>query len=82
MEDFFDVGQSRVLPWARRPQVTALLAAMADRDREFDAFVAGEYVRAFYGGQYASMAPLSEHYGIQLWDPRGRRADRLSGRGP
>jgi hypothetical protein len=31
--------------------------------------VAGEYERAFYGGQYASMAPLSEHYGIQLWPP-------------
>ena len=27
----------------------------------------GEYERAFYGNQYASMAPLLEHYGIQLW---------------
>ena len=26
----------------------------------------GEYERAFYGSQYASMAPLLEHYGIQL----------------
>jgi DNA invertase Pin-like site-specific DNA recombinase len=24
---------------------------------------------AFYGGQYAAMAPLFEHYGIQLWTP-------------
>ncbi len=29
----------------------------------------GEYERAFYGNQYASMAPLFEHYGIQLWMP-------------
>jgi len=29
--------------------------------------VIGEYERAFYGGQYASMAPLLEHYGVQLW---------------
>ena len=29
----------------------------------------GEYERAFYGGQYAAMAPLFEHYGIQLWAP-------------
>ena len=29
----------------------------------------GEYERAFSGGQYASMAPLFEHYGIQLWTP-------------
>jgi len=69
--EFFDVGQSRVLPWARRPQAAALLAAMADPDREFDAIVVGEYERAFYGSQYAAMAPLFEHYGIQLWTPDG-----------
>lgn len=26
--EFFDIGHSRVLPWARRPQAAALLAAM------------------------------------------------------
>jgi hypothetical protein len=31
--------------------------------------VIGEYERAFYGGQYAVMAPLFEHYGVQLWTP-------------
>jgi len=32
--------------------------------------------RAFYGGQYASMARLLEHYGIQLWMPEvGGRID-------
>jgi hypothetical protein len=67
--EFFDVGWSRVLPWARRPQAAALLAAMADPDREFDAIVIGEYERAFYGSQYALMAPLFEHYGVQLWMP-------------
>jgi site-specific DNA recombinase len=37
--------------------------------------VIGEYERAFYGGQYASMAPLFGHYGIQLWSPEvGGRA--------
>jgi len=66
---FFDVGQRRVLPWARRPQAAALVAAMADPDRAFDAIVVGEYERAFYGSQYALMAPLFEHYGVQLWMP-------------
>jgi hypothetical protein len=38
--------------------------------------VIGEYERAFYGGQYASMAPLFEHDGIQLWTPEvGGRID-------
>ena len=36
----------------------------------------GEYERAFYGSQYASMAPLFEHYGIQLRMPEvGGRVD-------
>jgi hypothetical protein len=42
---------------------------MADPDRGFDAIVIGEHERASYGGQYAAMAPLFEHYGIQLWTP-------------
>jgi len=66
---FFDIGQSRMLPWARRPQAAALVAAMADPDRAFDAIVVGEYERAFYGSQYALMVPLFEHYGVQLWMP-------------
>src|SRR5260370_6568760 len=73
--EYFDVGQSRVLLWARRPQAAALLAAMADPGRGFDAVVIGEYERALYGSQY-SMAPLFEHYGIQLWTPEaGSPAD-------
>jgi hypothetical protein len=32
--------------------------------------------RAFYGAQYASMAPLFEHHGVQLWTPEvGGRID-------
>jgi site-specific DNA recombinase len=67
--EFFDAGESRTLAWARRPQAAALVAALADPDRGWDAIVIGEYERAFCGGQYASMASLFEHYGIQLWTP-------------
>ena len=74
--NFFDAGLSRTLAWARRPQAAALVAQLADPDRGWDAVVIGEYERAFYGGQYASMAPLFEHYGIQLWTPEaGGRGD-------
>ena len=74
--EFCDVGYSRMLAWARRPQAAALVAALADPDRGWDAIVIGEYERAFYGGQYSSMAPLFEHYGIQLWTPEvGGRID-------
>jgi site-specific DNA recombinase len=57
--EFFDAGYSRTLAWARRPQAAALVAALADPDRGWDAVVIGEYERAFYGSQYASMAPCS-----------------------
>jgi hypothetical protein len=67
--EFFDTGESRILPWARRPQAAALVAALADPDRGWDAIVIGEYERAFYGSQYASMAPLFAHYEIVLWTP-------------
>jgi hypothetical protein len=36
-------------------------ASLADPDRGWDAIVVGVYERAFYGSQYALMAPLSEH---------------------
>jgi hypothetical protein len=62
-------GGERALPWARRPQAAALVVQLADPDRGWDAIVIGEYERAFYGNQYASMAPLFEHYGIGLWMP-------------
>jgi hypothetical protein len=41
--------------------------------------VIGECERAFYGSQYAAMAPLFEHYGVQLWMPEaGGRVDYAS----
>ncbi len=67
--EFFDAGESRTLAWARRPQAAALVAALADPERGWDAIVIGEYERAFYGGQHASMAPLFAHYGVKLWLP-------------
>ncbi|MBT2234408.1 recombinase family protein [Nonomuraea sp. NEAU-A123] len=74
--EYFDVGQSRVLPWSRRPEAAALVVAMADPERGFDAIVVGEYERGFYGSQFALMAPLFEHYGVQLWMPEvGGRVD-------
>ena len=69
VSEFFDVGQTRKLAWACRPRSAALVAQLADPDRGWDVIVMGEYERAFYGSQYAAMAPLFEHYGVQLWTP-------------
>ncbi len=77
--EFFDVGQSRTVAWGRRPEAAALVAQLADPGRGWDAIVIGEYERAFYGSQYAAMAPLFEHYGVQLWMPEaGGRVDYAS----
>ena len=74
--EFFDVGHTRKLAWPRRPQSAALVAQLADPDRGWEAIVIGEYERAFCGSQYATMAPLFEHYGVQLWTPEaGDRVD-------
>jgi site-specific DNA recombinase len=77
--EFFDAGQSRTVAWGRRPVAAALVALLADPGRGWDAIVVGEYERAFYGSQYAAMAPLFEHYGVGLWMPEtGGRVDYAS----
>jgi site-specific DNA recombinase len=66
---FFDIGQSRSIPWKRRPEASALLDALKRRERGFDAVVIGEPQRAFYGNQFGLTFPLFVHYGVQLWVP-------------
>ena len=67
--EYFDVGQSRSLPWKRRPRAAELLADLADPHRGFGAVVIGEPQRAFYGNQYSLTMPVFTHYGVQLWVP-------------
>src|SRR5436190_23965008 len=71
--EFFDVGQSRSLPWKRRPEAARLLAAIARPDRGFSAVVIGEPQRAFYGNQFGLTFPVLVHYGLALWVPGGGR---------
>ena len=56
-------------PAARRPQAAALLAALADPNRGFEAVVVGEPQRAFYGNQFGNTFPVFAHYGVPLWVP-------------
>lgn len=67
--EFFDIGQSRSLPWKRRPEAARLLSAIARPDRGFSAVVIGEPQRAFYGNQFGLTFPVFSHYGVQLWVP-------------
>jgi site-specific DNA recombinase len=69
VDEFFDVGTSRSLPWKRRPEGARLLDALAKPDRGFDGVVIGEPQRAFYGNQFSLTFPVFTHYGVQLWVP-------------
>ena len=56
--EFFDTGQSRALPWARRPQAAALVAALADPDRGWDAIVIARFPKGLnYHTQYGTNEP-------------------------
>ena len=67
--EYFDIGQSRSLPWKRRPEAARLLEGFKDPDRGFDAVVVGEPARAFYGNQFGLTFPVFVHYGLELWVP-------------
>jgi site-specific DNA recombinase len=69
VDEFFDVGLSRSLPWKRRPEAARLLDAVKSPAREFDAVVIGEPQRAFYGSQFGMTFPVFVHYGVGLWVP-------------
>ena len=67
--EYFDSGDSRSVPWPRRPQARALLAELGNPGRGFDAVVIGEPQREFYGNQFGNTFPLFVHYGVPLWVP-------------
>lgn len=67
---FFDIGDSRAIPWSRRPHAGRLLAALRDPHRGFDNVVIGEPHRAFYGNQYGLTIPVLTHFGVKLWVPQ------------
>jgi site-specific DNA recombinase len=76
VEEFFDVGESRSVPWRRRLEASRLLDALKDPNRGFNAVVIGEPHRAFYGNQFGLTFPVFVHYGVELWVPEvGGRID-------
>ncbi|MEO8828608.1 recombinase family protein, partial [Lapillicoccus sp.] len=69
VQEFFDLGTSRSIPWKRRPEAARLLAELPNPDRGFDGVAIGEPQRAFYGNQFSLTFPVFTHYGVQLWVP-------------
>jgi DNA invertase Pin-like site-specific DNA recombinase len=67
--EFFDIGQSRSVPWERREDGGRLLAALKDPHRGWDAVVVGEGTRCWFGNQFSLISPKFEAYGVDLWVP-------------
>ncbi|WIM98647.1 recombinase family protein [Actinoplanes oblitus] len=67
--DYFDIGCSRSIPWHNRPQAAALLDALADPNRGFDAIIVGESDRAFSGTQLQQILPILHRHGVAVWLP-------------
>ncbi|GAA2806838.1 recombinase family protein [Saccharopolyspora taberi] len=67
--EYFDVGQSRSVPWERREAASQLLMALKDPNRGWDAVVVGEGTRCWFGNQFSLIAPRFAAYGVDLWVP-------------
>jgi hypothetical protein len=67
--EYFEAGCSRQVPWHKRPQAAALLAALGDPVNRIDAIVVGGYERAFDTGQLDALRPVVELHGVGLWLP-------------
>lgn len=67
--EFFDIGQSRFLPWHRREMASQLLTKLKDPCRGWNAVVVGEGTRCWFGSQFALTAPRFAAYGVALWVP-------------
>lgn len=77
VEEYFDIGFSRSLPWPRRPETARLLADLKAGTNRWDGMVVGEFARAFGAPiQYSTVYPLLQHFGVELWLPEvGGRVD-------
>jgi DNA invertase Pin-like site-specific DNA recombinase len=67
--EFFDIGQSRSVPWERREEASRLLAELKRPDRGWSAVVVGEGTRCWFGNQFSLIAPRFAAYGVDLWVP-------------
>ena len=67
--EFFDVGQSRSVPWERREEAARLLVQLKRADRGWSAVVVGEGTRCWFGNQFSLIAPRFAAYGVDLWVP-------------
>ncbi|WP_410790969.1 recombinase family protein [Kribbella sp. C-35] len=67
--EFFDIGQSRSLPWERRTEANEVLRALKNPERGWDGLVVGEATRCWFSNQFSLTWPKFDRYGVSLWIP-------------
>ena len=77
--EYFDIGQSRSVPWDRRTEDGRLMAALKNPNRGWHAVVVGEGTRCWFGNQFSLIAPRFAAHGVDLWVPElGGKFDPLN----
>ena len=79
--EFFDIGQSRSVPWDRRRGASRQLAGVKDPPRGWSAVVVGEGTRCWFGNQFSLIAPRDSPRtgwicGCRSWVAGSTRATR------
>ena len=76
VEKFFDIGQSRSLPWERRDEANRALQALKNPSRGWDGLPVGQATRRWFGNQFSLTWPKFDRYGVSLSIPNlGGRFD-------
>ena len=65
--EYFDIGQSRSLPWKRREKAGQILQDLKNPARNWDGLVVGEATRCWFGNQFSLTWPKFDRYGVSLW---------------
>ena len=69
VREYFDIGESRSVPWASRPESGRFLEDAARVERLFDALVVGEGQRCFYDRQFGDIQAVLMKLGMEVWVP-------------
>ncbi|WP_229739794.1 recombinase family protein [Nocardia rhizosphaerihabitans] len=76
VKSYFDIGQSRSVPWHRRTEAAKLLDDLRNPGRGWAGIVVGEGTRCWFGNQFSLVAPRIHAYNVSIWVPElGGRFD-------
>lgn len=67
--EYFDIGESRSLPWERREKGSQILRDLKNPARGWDGLVVGEATRCWFGNQFSLTWPKFDRFGASLWIP-------------